>query len=52
MFEKRKNQTLPPVGKVKKKKQNVSSVFFQKEKKNPCVCKKKKTDVIFGLAKF
>lgn len=40
MFEKRKkNQTLPPVGKVKK--QNVSSVFFQKEKKNPCVCKKK-----------
>lgn len=42
MFEKRKkNQTLPPVGKVKKK-QNVSSVFFQKEKKNPCVCKKKR----------
>ena len=53
MFEKmKKKSNVTSCRKSKKKKQNVSSVFFQKEKKNPCVCKKKKTDVIFGLAKF
>jgi len=41
MFEKRKKSNVTSCRKSKKE-QNVSSVFFQKEKKNPCVCKKKK----------
>lgn len=53
MFEKRKkNQTLPPVGKVKKKSKMYPPYFSKKRRKIPVYVKKKKTDVIFGLAKF
>ena len=42
---------LPPVGKVKKKSKMYPPYFSKKRRKIP-VYVKKKTDVIFGLAKF